>query len=90
MQLPISNTLTMTMTPRTGTSRILKYMNRPQHLTILAGFLAATMLSGCTRGADLNVVNRSTAELTNVVATGSGFTINRLVPSRQARSAGFP
>jgi hypothetical protein len=31
-------------------------------------------LSGCTRGANLNVVNRSTVELTNVVATGSGFT----------------
>jgi ABC-type Fe3+-hydroxamate transport system substrate-binding protein len=31
-------------------------------------------LSGCTRGTNLNVVNRSTSELTNVVATGSGFT----------------
>jgi hypothetical protein len=31
-------------------------------------------LSGCSRGANLNVINRSTAELTNVVATGSGFT----------------
>jgi hypothetical protein len=31
-------------------------------------------LSSCTRGTNLNVVNRSTAELTNVVATGSGFT----------------
>jgi hypothetical protein len=37
--------------------------------------LGSTMaLSGCTRGANLNVVNRSTAELTNVIATGSGFT----------------
>jgi hypothetical protein len=37
--------------------------------------LSATMaLSGCSRGANLNVINRSTAELTNVVATGSGFT----------------
>jgi hypothetical protein len=49
-------------------------MNLPQRLTILAGFLAVAMLSGCTRGANLNVVNGSTAELTNVVATGSGFT----------------
>ena len=37
--------------------------------------LSATMaLSGCSRGANLNVINRSTADLTNVVATGSGFT----------------
>lgn len=37
--------------------------------------LGATMsLSGCTRGVNLNVVNGSTTELTNVVATGSGFT----------------
>lgn len=37
--------------------------------------LSATMaLSGCSRGANLNVINRSTSELTNVVATGSGFT----------------
>jgi hypothetical protein len=31
-------------------------------------------LSGCTRDAKLNVINRSTTELTNVVAIGSGFT----------------
>lgn len=67
----ISNTLTIT--PRTGTSWILEGMNSPQRLTILAGFFAA-ILSGCTGGTNLNVVNRSTAELTNVVATGSGFT----------------
>jgi hypothetical protein len=37
--------------------------------------LSATMaLSGCSRSAKLNIINRSTAELTNVVATGSGFT----------------
>jgi hypothetical protein len=37
--------------------------------------LSATMaLSGCSRGTNLKVINRSTAELTNVVATGSGFT----------------
>jgi hypothetical protein len=37
--------------------------------------LSATMaLSGCSRGTNLNVINRSTAELTNVVAIGSGFT----------------
>jgi hypothetical protein len=38
------------------------------------GLGVTTSLSGCTRGANLNVINRSTAELTNVVATGSGFT----------------
>jgi hypothetical protein len=69
---PISNTLAMT--DRTGTSRILKSMNLPQRLTILAGFFAVTILSGCTRGGNLNVVNLSATELTNVVATGSGFT----------------
>jgi hypothetical protein len=31
-------------------------------------------LSGCNRGTNLGIMNRSTAELTNVVATGSGFT----------------
>jgi uncharacterized lipoprotein YajG len=62
------------MTPRTETSGILKYMNRPQRLTILPIFFAITMLSACTPSANLNIVNRSTAELTNVVATGSGFT----------------
>ena len=67
----ISNTLTIT--PRTGTFRILEYMNSPQHIIILAVFFAA-MLSGCTGGTKLNIVNRSTTELTNVVATGSGFT----------------
>jgi hypothetical protein len=37
--------------------------------------LGSTMaLSGCTRNANLIVVNRSTAELTNIIATGSGFT----------------
>jgi hypothetical protein len=68
----ISNTLTMT--PQTEISGILKYMNRPQCLMILAVSFAATILSGCAPGANLNIVNRSTAELTNVVATGSGFT----------------
>lgn len=63
-------------------------MNRPQRLTILSGFLAATMLFGCTRGADLNVVNRSTAELTNVAATGSGFTTQSIgsIPAGAQRS----
>jgi hypothetical protein len=37
--------------------------------------LGGTMaLSGCNRGANLGIINRSTAELTNVVATGSRFT----------------
>jgi hypothetical protein len=51
--------------------------------------LGGTMaLSGCTRGANLNVVNRSTAELTNVVATGSGFTTQSIgsIPAGAQRS----
>jgi uncharacterized lipoprotein YajG len=82
----ISNTLTMT--PRTETSGILKYMNRPQRLTILAVFFAVAMLSGCTPSANLNIVNRSTAELTNVVATGSGFTTQSIgsIPAGAQRS----
>jgi hypothetical protein len=40
----------------------------------ILGLGGAMAISGCTRGANLNVVNGSTAELTNVVATGSGFT----------------
>lgn len=31
-------------------------------------------ISGCTHNANLNVINRSSTEITNVVATGSGFT----------------
>lgn len=38
------------------------------------GLGGTVALSGCTRGTNLNVINRSTAELTNVVVTGSGFT----------------
>lgn len=46
---------------------------------ILVGFsvlgLGATMtLSSCTGSAIINVVNSSSTKLTNVVATGSGFT----------------
>jgi len=36
--------------------------------------LGAALLSCCTRDASVTVVNHSTAELTNVVATGTGFT----------------
>jgi hypothetical protein len=76
------------MTPQTVTSWILQYMNRSQRLTILAVSLAATMLSGCTRSADLNIVNNSTAELTNVSATGSGFTTQSIgsIPAGKQRS----
>jgi hypothetical protein len=82
----ISNT--STMTPRTETSGILKYINRPQRLTIFAVFFATTMFSGCTPGANLNVANRSTAELTNVVATGPGFTTQSIgsIPAGTQRS----
>jgi hypothetical protein len=34
---------------------------------------ALALLAGCTRGAQITVVNRSTADLTNVVAAGTGF-----------------
>jgi hypothetical protein len=68
----ISNTLAMT--PRTKTFGILECTNRPQRLAILAISFSATMLSGCTSGANLNIVNRSTTELTNVVVAGSRFT----------------
>jgi hypothetical protein len=63
-------------------------MNTPQRLTILASFFAAAMLSGCTPGANLNVINRSTTELTNVVATGSGFTTQAIgtIPAGAQRS----
>jgi hypothetical protein len=44
-------------------------------------------LTGCTRGANVNVINRSTTELTNVVATGSGFTQSiGSIPAGQQRS----
>jgi hypothetical protein len=48
-------------------------MKLPQCLIILACFFTVALLSSCTRGAQLTVVNRSTTELTNVVATGTGF-----------------
>jgi hypothetical protein len=59
---------------------------------ILIGFsvlgLGGTMvISGCTRSPNLNVINRSTAELTNVVATGSGFTQSiGSIPAGEQRS----
>ncbi len=34
---------------------------------------AVALLAGCTRGAQITIVNRSTAELTNVVAAGTAF-----------------
>jgi hypothetical protein len=44
-------------------------------------------LSACNRSTNLNVVNRSTVELTNVVATGSGFTQSiASIPAGQQRS----
>jgi hypothetical protein len=49
-------------------------MNLPQRLTILASLFAVAMLSGCSRGTNLHIVNKSNTELTKVVATGSGFT----------------
>jgi hypothetical protein len=54
-------------------------MVTPSHACIRLGIgvlgLSCTMLiAGCTRDANLNIVNRSNTELTNVVATGTGFT----------------
>jgi hypothetical protein len=62
-------------------------MNSPQRLTILASFFAVAMLSGCTRGTNLHIVNKSTFELTKVVATGSGFTeLIASIPAGEQRS----
>jgi hypothetical protein len=44
-------------------------------------------LGGCTRSPNLNVINRSAVELTNVVATGSGFTqLIGSIPAGQQQS----
>jgi hypothetical protein len=44
-------------------------------------------LGGCTRSPNLSIINRSTAELTNVVATGSGFTKSTgSIPAGQQQS----
>lgn len=44
-------------------------------------------LNGCNSGTNLNVINRSTTELTNVVAIGSGFTQSvGSVPAGEQRS----
>jgi hypothetical protein len=53
--------------------------------------LGGTMsLSGCTQSANLIVVNRSTSELTNVVATGSGFTKSiGSIPAGEQRNISF-
>lgn len=44
--------------------------------TICALLLISTLalFAGCSRAPQLTVINRSTVELTNVVATGTGFT----------------
>ncbi len=49
-------------------------MKQSQYLVLVASIFAAALLVGCTRGANLTIVNRSMTELSNVVATGSGFT----------------
>jgi hypothetical protein len=59
-------------------------MIAPSHIfrqigMVILGLSCTMPLSGCTRDANLKVINihiinRSTTELTNVVATGSGFT----------------
>ncbi len=53
----------------------------------ILGLGSTIAISGCTRGANLKVINRSTAELTNVVATGSGFTQSiGSIPAGEQRS----
>jgi hypothetical protein len=75
------------MTDRTETSRMPKSMNLPQRLTILAGLFAVAMLSSCSRGTNLHIINKSTSELTKVVATGSGFTESiASIPAGEQRS----
>src|SRR2546426_8370629 len=46
---------------------------------------AAVLLVGCTRSAQLTVVNGSPATLTNIVASGSGFSVpfGALAPGAQ-------
>jgi hypothetical protein len=46
---------------------------RPIGIGVL-GLSCTMLISGCTREANLNVINRSNVELTNVVAIGAGFT----------------
>lgn len=63
------------------------------HIFIPIGVLGLSVtmaLSGCSRGANLNVINRSNAKLTNVVATGSGFTQSiGSIPAGEQRSISF-
>ncbi len=47
-------------------------MNRPILSIFLVSVLA--LVVGCSQAPQLTVINRSTAELTNVVASGTGFT----------------
>ena len=44
--------------------------------TFIVLFLAALLCAGCSRGARVTVVNASGAELKNVVASGSGFSVS--------------
>ena len=66
---------------------LLKSMNLSQRLTIVAGLFAVTILSGCSRGTNLHIINKSNVELTKVVATGAGFKESiAAIPAGEERS----
>jgi hypothetical protein len=47
-----------------------------QHTFMVLLLSVVTLLASCTRGAKLNVVNQSSAELADVLASGTGFSQN--------------
>ena len=58
-----------------------------QRLTIVAGLFAVATLSGCSRGTNLHIINKSNVELTKVIATGSGFKESiAAIPAGEERS----
>ena len=62
-------------------------MNLPQRLIIVAGLFAVTILSSCSRGTNLHILNKSNVELTKVVAIGSGFKESiTAIPAGEERS----
>jgi len=56
-------------------------------LTLLIVLLCLAALAGCARQPQLTVVNQSSAPLTNLVVSGSGFSVNlgTLAPGEQTR-----
>jgi len=61
-------------------------------IRVVAALLCLAALAGCSRQSQLVVVNQSSASLTNLVVSGSGFSVRlgTLTPGEQTRAGVSP